>query len=102
MQRENHFTSGRSCIVAREGWVFILLFGLIAGVFFFLGVPWLGVPMVLLTIFTVYFFRNPERIGPKGDACWVPSIAPRTPGISELEDNAYTNFLFIRPVNYSS
>lgn len=47
--------------IAREGWPFILLFAaatLLAGYFF--GVWW-ALPFLLLTVFSINFFRDPQR-----------------------------------------
>jgi len=48
-------------IVAREGWPFITFFILISGVLY-LTVSYKGLAVsIVLTIFCIYFFRNPER-----------------------------------------
>ena len=48
-------------IIAHEGYPFIV-FSLVVTVFVaFLGVGWLTIPFVFITLFIVWFFRNPER-----------------------------------------
>lgn len=47
--------------VAREGFPFILSGLILTGLFFGLHLPLLGVLFCLLTLFTVYFFRDPAR-----------------------------------------
>jgi phosphatidylserine decarboxylase len=48
-------------IIAREGYPFIV-FSLVVTVFVaFLGVGWLTIPFVFITLFIIWFFRNPER-----------------------------------------
>jgi len=48
-------------IVAREGWLFIAFFALLAGILY-LTIGYAGaVAGFVLTVFCVYFFRNPER-----------------------------------------
>ena len=50
--------------IAREGWPFIAIFGLISLIFYFLYAPlgWIG---LVLTLWCVYFFRNPDRVTPE-------------------------------------
>jgi phosphatidylserine decarboxylase len=50
--------------IAREGWPFIgtlLGIGLALALF---RLPWVAAPIILLGLFTAYFFRDPERIAP--------------------------------------
>ena len=90
MQQDNNLPSGRAYVIAREGWVFILLFGAVSGLFSFLGIHFLAIPMLLLTLFTVYFFRNPERVGPVGDGLVLSPADGTVVEISEPEKNDYT------------
>lgn len=54
--------------IVKEGFSFLLLFGL-GAVGFTLGGLWpLGLLFVGLTLFTAFFFRNPERLAPVGSA----------------------------------
>jgi len=50
--------------IAREGWPFIAIFGLVSLILFFLYAPlgWIG---LVLTLWCVYFFRNPDRVTPE-------------------------------------
>ena len=50
--------------IAREGWPFIAIFGLASLIFYFLYAPlgWIG---LVLTLWCVYFFRNPDRVTPE-------------------------------------
>ncbi len=48
---------------AREGWPFIGLFGGVTVVLFFFG-DWPGFIGLVLTVWCVYFFRNPDRVTP--------------------------------------
>lgn len=50
--------------VASEGYPFIALFAFITLVFALLGWGFLTIVSLFLTLFTVYFFRNPERYPP--------------------------------------
>jgi len=49
--------------VRREGGPFILIFGVITLVFFSLA-QWLGWIGLILTVWCVYFFRDPDRVTP--------------------------------------
>lgn len=53
--------------VAVEGYPFIALFAFVTLVFALLGWAFLTVVMLGLTLFSIYFFRNPERVVPEGD-----------------------------------
>jgi phosphatidylserine decarboxylase len=53
--------------VAREGLPFIIPGLIIALLLFFFGWCYAAVPMGLLTLFTIYFFRDPDRTGNAGD-----------------------------------
>ncbi|WP_432822434.1 phosphatidylserine decarboxylase family protein [Trichloromonas sp.] len=60
--------------VAVEGYPFIALFAFITLVLALLGLKCLTVILLLLTLFTVYFFRNPERVTPAdADAVIAPA-----------------------------
>ena len=50
--------------IAREGWPFIAIFGLASLILYFLYAPlgWIG---LVLTLWCVYFFRNPDRVTPE-------------------------------------
>jgi phosphatidylserine decarboxylase len=60
--------------VAAEGYPFIALFGFVTLVFALLGWGLLTVLLLALTLFSVYFFRNPERAVPtEPDAVVAPA-----------------------------
>ena len=50
--------------IAREGWPFIAIFGLVSLIFYLLYAPlgWIG---LVVTLWCVYFFRNPDRVTPE-------------------------------------
>ena len=50
--------------IAREGWPFIAVFSLVSVVLYLLYAPlgWIG---LVLTLWCVYFFRNPDRVTPE-------------------------------------
>ena len=53
-------------IIAREGWSFLLLAGVLAGLSTFYSV-YLAIPLWLIFIFILQFFRDPTRVAPEGD-----------------------------------
>ena len=57
----------RNQLIASEGYPFIGLFAFVTLVFALLDWGFLTLILLGLTLFTVYFFRNPERIVPDGD-----------------------------------
>jgi len=52
--------------VAAEGWPFILPLAAITIVVFLLGWKWPGYTLLVLTLFVLFFFRDPERMVPEG------------------------------------
>jgi len=48
-------------IIAQEGYPFIIFSLVITVLIYFFGICWLIILMVALTLFVVWFFRNPER-----------------------------------------
>lgn len=82
---------GRAFIIAREGWVFIMSFGVAASVFLLFGIWFIYLPLFILAIFTVYFFRNPERAPPGGEDMVIAPADGRVVEVADLEDNGYTN-----------
>ena len=52
--------------VAREGWPFIGLFVVVSVLLFLVAEP-LGYVGLILTLWCVYFFRNPDRVTPSRD-----------------------------------
>lgn len=48
-------------IIAREGYPFIIFFLIITVFIAFLGICWLFILSALISFFTIWFFRNPER-----------------------------------------
>jgi len=53
--------------IAVEGYPFIALFAFITIIFALLGWRCLTVVLLVLTLFSVYFFRNPDRTIPQGE-----------------------------------
>jgi len=53
-------------IIAREGWSFLLLAGVLAGLSIVYSV-YLAIPLWLIFILILQFFRDPTRVTPEGD-----------------------------------
>ena len=89
--------------VAREGIVFIVIAWLLA-----LGALWMGVarhspgwyivavPLVVIALWVVYFFRDPERTGPRGEALVVSPADGRVVMITEVDEPAFLESKAIR------
>ena len=54
--------------LVKEGVPFLLVFGLATLAFWVGGLWWAFIPGLILTAFTAYFFRNPERLPPVGSS----------------------------------
>ena len=75
--------------IAREGYPFIALFGFITLVFALLGWAVLTLLLLFLTLFSVYFFRNPERIIPEGDDLIVAPADGKVIFVGEVQEDRY-------------
>jgi phosphatidylserine decarboxylase len=66
-------------IIAREGWPFLAGIVLVSIVVSFWSVA-ASIPLWLLSIFVLQFFRDPARIAPEGDlnvlSRWKKSVTP--------------------------
>ena len=75
--------------IAREGYPFIALFGFITLVLALLGWAILTLLLLFLTLFSVYFFRNPERIIPEGDDLIVAPADGKVIFVGEVQEDRY-------------
>jgi phosphatidylserine decarboxylase len=57
--------------IAREGWPFILFFAVATLLTLFAGKLWVTAIPFLLTLFMLYFFRDPERKVPAGSGLFI-------------------------------
>ncbi len=75
--------------VAQEGYPFIGLFAFITLIFALLGWGFFAVVLLALTLFTVYFFRNPDRITPEGEDLVVAPADGEVIFVGEVEEDRY-------------
>jgi phosphatidylserine decarboxylase len=70
-------------IIAREGYVFILVSAFFTVSAFFAAPSWAAFLLFLITFFIVWFFRNPERTPPPGENL---VISPADGKVIKIED----------------
>jgi phosphatidylserine decarboxylase len=75
--------------VASEGYPFIALFAFITLVFALLGWGFLTLVLLGLTLFTVYFFRNPERCIPQESGAVVSPADGKVIFVGEVPEERY-------------
>lgn len=75
--------------IAREGYPFIALFGFITLIFALLGWTFLTLLLLALTLFAVYFFRNPERVVPSGEKIVVAPADGKVIFVGEVDEERY-------------
>jgi len=75
--------------VASEGYPFVAVFAFITLVFALLGWSFLTLLLLGLTLFTVYFFRNPERCVPQEDGAVVAPADGKVIFVGEVMEDRY-------------
>jgi len=75
--------------IAQEGYPFIALFGFVTLVFALLGWPCLTIQALALTLFSVYFFRNPERVIPSEENVVVAPADGKVIFVGEVDEERY-------------
>lgn len=75
--------------VASEGYPFIAVFAFITLVFALLGWAFLTLLLLGLTLFTVYFFRNPERCVPQEQDAVVAPADGKVIFVGEVTEERY-------------
>jgi len=82
-------TDHRHPLIAREGWPFLALAAILAGLSSFYY-AYLAIPMWLIFLFILQFFRDPPRVTVGGDSSVTAPADGRVIVIDESED-PYTN-----------
>ena len=75
--------------IAREGYPFIALFAFVTLVFALLGWIFLTLLLLALTLFSVYFFRNPERLVPAGDNLAIAPADGKVIFVGDVQEDRY-------------
>ena len=73
----------RSYIIS-EGFPFIIPLGLVTVIVFVAGFTWIAVLLLFLTLFVIWFFRNPERTMPENPLQLISPADGKVIGIDEV------------------
>jgi len=76
-------------LIVSEGYPFIILFGFITLVFALLGWVILTLLFLFLTLFSSYFFRNPERVIPAGEDLLIAPADGKIIFVGEVHEDRY-------------
>ena len=79
----------RNQLIVSEGYPFIILFGFITLVFALLGWVILTLLFLFLTLFSSYFFRNPERVIPTGEDLLIAPADGKIIFVGEVQEDRY-------------
>jgi phosphatidylserine decarboxylase len=79
----------RNQLIVSEGYPFIALFGFITLVFAVLGWVFLTLLFLFLTLFSTYFFRNPERVTPAGENLLIAPADGKVIFVGEVLEERY-------------
>jgi phosphatidylserine decarboxylase len=74
-------------IIAREGYIFILVAAFFTISAFFTAPPWTALLFFLITAFIVWFFRNPERKAPPGEKFVISPADGKVIKIENVQDH---------------
>ncbi|MFO7883978.1 MAG: phosphatidylserine decarboxylase family protein [Desulfobacteraceae bacterium] len=77
--------------VAKPGVTYIIAALLLTGLFFFAGLVVCGVVSSLVTLFMVWFFRDPDRNLPEDDTAVVSPADGRVLSVEQVSENQYIN-----------
>jgi len=79
----------KDTVFAKEGHVWILIPLALFMVTLPLGRWWLTLPLALFTLFSAYFFRNPERIIPPDPAAYLSPADGRVLSVGKVREDRY-------------
>lgn len=77
--------------IALEGYPFIALFAFITVVFALLEWSFLAIVFLALTLFTVYFFRNPDRTVPQGEDLVISPADGKVVFVDLVQEDRFLN-----------
>ena len=75
--------------VASEGWIFIIPLAIVTALLFFLGWKNTGIVVLVLTLFVLFFFRDPDRSVPQGKNTVVSPADGRVIVIKDIYEPTY-------------
>jgi phosphatidylserine decarboxylase len=90
---------------AREGYPFIGFFALVTAAVFLMLPAWIALIFLALTLFMAYFFRDPERSAPEGDAIFVSPADGKVIVVEQVNESVYIKnrvlkiSIFMSPLN---
>ncbi|MFH0924322.1 MAG: phosphatidylserine decarboxylase family protein [bacterium] len=79
--------NNRTFPIAKEGWVFIIPLFLLTVILFFLGIKIFTFLFLGSTIFTLFFFRDPERKIPSGENIFVSPADGKIIQIKKVQED---------------
>lgn len=85
----------RSLIIA-EGVPFIIPLGVVTLAAFVAGFTWIGILILLVTLFVIWFFRNPERTMPENPLQIISPADGRVIGVEEAASIEYPGRSFLK------
>ena len=74
---------------APDGYPFIIVFALISILVYFFGKPWIAILPIIITLFMLFFFRDPERRIPKGEDIFVSPADGKVILIKDVYEKDY-------------
>ena len=74
---------------APDGYPFIIIFALITELIYFFGKPWIAILPLIITLFMVLFFRDPERKIPEGEGIFVSPADGKVILIKDVYEKDY-------------
>ena len=78
-----------SSIIVKEGLPFIVIPGILALIALLAGATWVAAFFLLLTVFVIWFFRNPQRIAPENTSQIVSPADGKVIRIEEVTDEDF-------------
>jgi phosphatidylserine decarboxylase len=75
--------------ITPDAYPFIIVFALITIVVYFFGKPWISIFPLLITLFMVFFFRDPERKIPEGENIFVSPADGKVILIKDVYEKDY-------------
>src|SRR4030043_2295568 len=75
--------------IAPDGYPFIIIFAVITVLIYFFGKPWIAILPLIITLFMVLFFRDPERKIPEGEGIFVSPADGKVILIKDVYEKDY-------------